>query len=155
MEETGTTFLENSALKAAVVAQKTGEWAIADDSGLAVEALGGAPGIYSARYGSTDTERIKRVLRELGDNPNRSAQFVCAIAIARPDGSIGLQVEGYCAGEIISKPQGEAGFGYDPIFYVPAEQRTFAQMSPERKQLISHRGQAFKQLLPQLRELLE
>jgi XTP/dITP diphosphohydrolase len=155
VEETGTTFLENSALKAAVVAQKTGKWAIADDSGLSVEALGGAPGLYSARYGSTDRERIDRVLRELGENPNRRAQFVCAIAIARPDGSIAVQVEGYCPGEILSSPQGEGGFGYDPIFYVPAEQKTFAQMSRSRKHIISHRGEAFKQLLPQLPGLLD
>ncbi len=153
VEETGTTFLENSALKAAIVATKTGKWAIADDSGLSVGALGGAPGLYSARYGATDTERIERVLRELGDNPNRRAQFVCAITIARPDGSVAAQVEGYCAGEILSRPQGESGFGYDPIFYVPAEQKTFAQMSPERKHIISHRGEAFKQLLPQLKQL--
>jgi XTP/dITP diphosphohydrolase len=155
VEETGTTFLENSALKASVVAQKTGKWAIADDSGLAVDALGGAPGLYSARYGSTDAERIDRVLRELGENPNRRAQFVCAIAVARPDGSIAVQVEGYCEGEILSTPQGEGGFGYDPIFYVPAEQKTFAQMSRSRKHIISHRGAAFKQLLPQLQELLD
>jgi XTP/dITP diphosphohydrolase len=155
VEETGTTFLENSALKASVVAQKTGKWAIADDSGLAVDALGGAPGLYSARYGSTDTERIDRVLRELGDNPNRHARFVCAIAVARPDGSIAVQVEGYCEGEILSSPQGEGGFGYDPIFYVPAEQKTFAQMSRSQKHIISHRGEAFKQLLPQLQELLD
>ncbi len=154
VEETGTTFLENSALKASIVAQKTGEWSIADDSGLAVDALGGAPGLYSARYGTTDTERITRVLQELGDNPNRKAQFVCAVAIARPDGSIGLQVEGYCTGEILNSPQGEGGFGYDPIFFVPAEQKTFAQLSPERKRFISHRGQAFKQLLPCLKDLL-
>ncbi len=155
VEETGNTFLDNSALKASIVAQKTIKWAIADDSGLAVEALGGAPGVYSARYGATDTDRIERVLRELGDHPNRGAQFVCAIAIARPDGSIAVQVEGRCAGEILSSPQGEGGFGYDPIFYVPAWQQTFAQMSPQRKQLISHRGEAFKLLLPRLKELLK
>lgn len=154
VEETGTTFLENSALKAVIVAQKTKQWAIADDSGLAVDALDGAPGLYSARYGSTDTERIERVLRELGDHPNRRAQFVCAIALARPDGSIAMQVEGYCSGNILTAPQGEGGFGYDPIFYVPAEGKTFAQMSPQRKQVISHRAEAFKQLLPQLKQLL-
>jgi XTP/dITP diphosphohydrolase len=154
VEETGTTFSENSALKAVIVAQKTGKWAIADDSGLAVDALEGAPGLYSARYGATDTERIERVLRELGDNPNRRAQFICAIALARPDGSIALQVEGHCPGEILTTPQGEGGFGYDPIFYVPAEQKTFAQLSRSRKHAISHRGEAFKQLLPQFKQLL-
>ena len=150
IEETGTTFKENAALKASSVAKEMGEWAIADDSGLAVDALDGAPGLYSARYGNTDQERINRLLRELGDNDNRQAQFICAIAIARPDGSIALQTEGICPGEILYSPQGNGGFGYDPIFYVPSQQKTFAQMSPEVKNKISHRGRAFEALLPQL-----
>ncbi|MGB3535085.1 MAG: RdgB/HAM1 family non-canonical purine NTP pyrophosphatase [Microcoleaceae cyanobacterium] len=154
VEETGTTFLENSAIKAITVAQKTGKWAIADDSGLSVAALGGAPGLYSARYAATPALAIARVLKELENNPNRQAQFICAMSIARPDGSIAAQVEGYCPGEILHSLQGEGGFGYDPIFYVPAEGKTFAQLSPERKQAISHRGVAFQQLLPQLKQLL-
>ena len=154
VEETGETFLENACLKASEVAQLTGEWAIADDSGLTVDALKGAPGVYSARYGTDDRERIERVLRELGNSPNRKAAFVCAIAVARPDGLIALQLEGVCPGEILVSPRGNGGFGYDPIFYVPAEQKTFAEMSPEQKHLISHRGQAFKVLLPQLQNLL-
>ncbi len=155
VEETGETFLENAGLKASEVAKATGEWAIADDSGLSVEALQGAPGVYSARYGKTDRDRIERVLRELGDARNRKAVFICAIAIARPDGSIVIQLEGVCPGEILETTQGEGGFGYDPIFYVPTLEKTFAQMSPEQKHLISHRGEAFKVLLPQLRELLK
>jgi XTP/dITP diphosphohydrolase len=119
IEETGETFAENACLKASQVAKATGNWAIADDSGLAVDALNGAPGVYSARYGNTDSERIARLLRELGDEKNRQAQFVCAIAIARSDGAIALQSEGVCRGEILHAPRGNGGFGYDPIFYVP------------------------------------
>ncbi len=150
VEETGATFMENACLKATEVAIATGHWAIADDSGLEVEALGGAPGVYSARYGATDGERIDRLLRELGAAENRQARFVCAIAIARPDGAIALQVEGSCHGEILHTPQGTLGFGYDPIFYVPQISKTFAEMTPEVKRRHSHRGEAFRQLLPQL-----
>ena len=153
IEETGKTFAENAALKASSVAKVMGEWAIADDSGLAVAALDGAPGLYSARYGKTDEERINRLLRELEGENNRQAQFVCAIAIARPDGAIALQTEGICPGEILKSPQGNGGFGYDPIFYVPSQQQTFAEMSPAVKNKISHRGRAFEQLLPHLRSL--
>jgi XTP/dITP diphosphohydrolase len=154
IEETGSTFLENAGLKASQVALALGEWAIADDSGLMVDALGGAPGIYSARYGSDDGDRIQRLLRELGDAADRTAQFSCAVAIARPDGRIALQVEGICRGEILRTPQGSGGFGYDPIFYVPTEKMTFAEMPPELKHTVSHRGQAFLSLLPQLPALL-
>lgn len=153
IEETGTTFLENARLKAAGVAQGTGQWAIADDSGLAVDALGGAPGIYSARYGNSDRDRISRLLTELAGHNNRSAQFICAIAIARPDGSIALEVEGICPGEILEEPTGTGGFGYDPIFYVREHQMSFAEMPPELKQECSHRGKAFQALLPLLLEL--
>ena len=154
IEETGETFLANACLKACEVAKATGQWAIADDSGLAVDALNGAPGVYSARYEKTDADRIARILRELGNENNREAQFVCAIAIARPDGEIVLETEGICRGEIIHAPRGSGGFGYDPIFYVPSEQLTFAEMSPETKRSLSHRGKAFQALLPQLKELL-
>jgi XTP/dITP diphosphohydrolase len=153
VEETGKTFLENACLKASQVAQAIGEWAIADDSGLQVDALHGAPGIYSARYGTSDQNRIDRLLSELGDKPDRAAQFVCAIAIARPDGAIILQTEGICPGEILHAPQGKGGFGYDPIFYVPEQQMTFAEMPAEVKHRVSHRGLAFAQLLPQLNNL--
>ncbi|MFW6358587.1 MAG: RdgB/HAM1 family non-canonical purine NTP pyrophosphatase [Chroococcales cyanobacterium] len=153
IEETGETFLENACLKASQVAQATGEWAIADDSGLAVDALNGAPGIYSARYGKTDADRIQRLLNELGDAENRQAQFVCAIAVARPNGSIALSTEGICPGEILKAPRGTSGFGYDPIFYVPEHQQTFAEMNPETKHSVSHRGKAFEALLPQLEAL--
>ena len=150
IEETGETFIANACLKASEVAKATGKWSIADDSGLMVDALNGKPGIYSARYGKTDADRISRLLKELGSEQNREAQFVCAIAIARPDGTIALQVEGICRGEILHTPRGTGGFGYDPIFYVPAQQQTFAEMTPDIKRLHSHRGRAFQALIPQM-----
>lgn len=155
IEETGETFIANACLKASEIAKATGEWSIADDSGLMVDALDGKPGIYSARYGSSDADRISRLLRELGNEQNRQAQFVCAIAIARPDGTIALQVEGICRGEILHSPRGTGGFGYDPIFYVPAQQQTFAEMTPEIKRSYSHRGQAFQALLPQMEAIVK
>lgn len=153
VEETGETFIANARLKACQVAEATGKWAIADDSGLAVTALNGAPGIFSARYGSDDENRIDRVLRELGPNPDRSAQFICAMVVARPDGSVALEEEGICPGEILPSPRGADGFGYDPIFFVPEANRTFAEMTPEQKHQLSHRGRAFALLLPQLQAL--
>lgn len=153
IEETGDTFAANACLKASQVALATGNWAIADDSGLQVDALNGVPGVYSARYGKTDSDRIARLLSELGDEVNRGAQFTCVVAIARPDGTIALQSEGVCRGEILHEPRGEGGFGYDPIFYVPQQQLTFAQMTPELKRSISHRGQAFASLLQQMEKL--
>jgi len=153
IQETGTTFLANACLKASQVAQALGKWTIADDSGLEVQALNGAPGLYSARYAKTDSDRINRLLQELGNEPHRNAQFVCAVAIARPDGSIALQTVGSCQGEILYAPRGTGGFGYDPIFYVPEQGMTFAEMPPEVKQQVSHRGQAFADLLPQLESL--
>lgn len=152
VEETGDTFLANAALKASDVALATGEWAIGDDSGLEVDVLDGAPGLYSARYGKTDAERIERLLFELGDDLHRQAQFVCALVVARPDGTIALQAEGICEGEILRAPRGSNGFGYDPIFYVPSHRLTFAEMEPELKHRVSHRGQAFQLLLPQMRQ---
>ena len=151
--ETGDTFLANACLKATKVAQLTGEWAIADDSGLEVKALDGAPGLYSARYGRTDRERIQRLLNELGPKRDRAARFVCVIALAHPNGDIACHAEGVCPGEILLSPQGSGGFGYDPIFYVPAQGKTFAELSPEMKREFSHRGLAFQALLSQLRGL--
>ncbi len=153
VEETGNTFMANARLKASEVAKALGEWAIADDSGLAVDALDGAPGLYSSRYGKTDKDRIDRLLRELGDTKNRQAKFICAIAIASPDGKIVLATEGICPGEILHSPRGDGGFGYDPIFYVPTRQQTFAEMSAATKSEVSHRGMAFAQLMPNLQKL--
>jgi XTP/dITP diphosphohydrolase len=153
VEETGDSFMANACLKATTVATTLKEWAIADDSGLMVDALNGRPGIYSARYGKTDLERIERLLAELGTEKNRQAHFVCALVVASPDGSIVLQVEGVCTGEILFTPQGDKGFGYDPIFYLPEYEQTFAQMSPSVKRQLSHRGKAFNALLPQLKQI--
>lgn len=153
IEETGDSFAENACLKASQVAEATGEWAIADDSGLEVDALDGAPGVFSARYGKTDSERIERLLNALGNELNREARFVCAIAIARPDGTIALQAEGICPGRILHAPRGTGGFGYDPIFYVPEQSQTFAEMPAAVKHQISHRGRAFQALLPQFQSL--
>jgi XTP/dITP diphosphohydrolase len=155
IEENGLTFQENARLKAVSVAQALGQWAIADDSGLSVAALEGRPGIYSARYGSSDSNRINRLLRELGDHPQREAEFICAVAIANPQGEIALESLGVCVGEILFAPRGEQGFGYDPIFYVPTVGKTFAEMSPEMKRELSHRGLAFAQILPQLHNLIK
>lgn len=153
IEETGTTFLENARLKAAGVAKALGQWAIADDSGLEVHALGGAPGIYSARYADSDQARIERLVQELEGQQDRSAQFVCALALANPQGDIVLETEGVCPGEILLEPRGAGGFGYDPIFYLPTLGESFAEMSPKQKDAHSHRGIAFGQLMPQLRKL--
>ena len=153
VEETGNTFAANARLKASENAIATNNWAIADDSGLQVDALNGAPGVYSARYGTNDSERISRLFKELGEETNRKAQFACAIAIARPDGSIALESEGVCRGEILQETRGDGGFGYDPIFFVPDSQLTFAQMSSEVKRSISHRGKALASLIPQLEKL--
>lgn len=140
--ETGDTFAANASLKAQQTALATGKWSIADDSGLEVAALNGAPGIYSARYAQTDADRIARILAEMIDQTDRQARFVCAVAIARPDGQIADQFEGVCEGEILLAPTGSGGFGYDPIFYVPAVGMSFAQMPPALKKQVSHRGQA-------------
>ncbi|AFY96427.1 RdgB/HAM1 family non-canonical purine NTP pyrophosphatase [Chamaesiphon minutus] len=156
VDETGTTFATNACLKASEVAIALNEWAIADDSGLQVDALNGAPGIYSARYADTDKARIDRLLQELADFPEphqRQAQFVCAVAVARPDGTIVAQAEGICRGEILTAPRGVDGFGYDPIFYVPSKQLAFAEMSVETKRSISHRGIAFGIITQKLAEI--
>lgn len=153
IEETGQTFAENAALKARETAIATGEWAIADDSGLSVDALNGAPGLFSARWGNSDRDRIERLLRELGDETNRKAAFICAIAVASPQGEIVLSVEGVCPGEILTAPQGSGGFGYDPVFWLPELQLSFAELTPEQKRQVSHRGRALAELLPQLRSL--
>ncbi len=153
IEETGVTFLENASLKASQVAMFLGEYAIADDSGLSVRALGGAPGIYSARYAPTDALCIERLLKELQDSVDRSAEFVCALAVSDPNGKIILTSQGTCEGIILKKPLGVLGFGYDPIFYLPQYQQTFAQMDPDLKSRVSHRGKAFGDLLPALIKL--
>ncbi len=149
VEETGTTFEENAFLKAEAVMQATGLPAIADDSGLEVDALGGAPGIYSARYGgdacANDIERYEFLLKNLQDVPEdkRTGRFVCVIAAVYPNGRR-ISAYGCCEGTITREPSGAGGFGYDPVFYVPEEGCTFSEMSAERKNEISHRANALR-----------
>ena len=154
VEETGHTFAENARLKATAVALATGCWALADDSGLAVDALGGAPGVHSARYADSDAARIERLLTEMEGAPERGACFVCALAVADPQGVVRLEVEGRCPGAILEAPRGTGGFGYDPVFEVVGTGRSFAEMAKEEKARLGHRGRAFAALEPQLKELL-
>ena len=144
--ETGATFEENAGLKAHAVAAATGEVALADDSGLVVDALGGAPGVYSNRFagpGATDQEKNQRVLGMLKDvaPERRAARFVAAIAIASPDGRA-QSVTAACEGQIAFAPRGEHGFGYDPIFLLPGRGLTMAELPPDEKNKVSHRGKA-------------
>ena len=155
VEETGSTFAANARLKAQAVAATTGEWALADDSGLSVDALDGAPGVHSARYAPTDPERIARLLKALNGSEQRQAHFCAALCIAAPDGSVLLEVEGRCDGLITASPRGEQGFGYDPIFEAAGTGRTFAEMPLAEKKQHGHRGRAFSLLEPQLRHLLQ
>ena len=127
IEETGSTYAANARLKAETVARLTGSWALADDSGLEVDALGGCPGLYSARYADSDEGRRARLLLELGDTPYRSASFNSAMALADADGTTVLEAEGICRGEILFEPRGE-GPGYDPLFWVREAGLTYAQM---------------------------
>jgi len=159
VEETGSTFAENARLKAIAVARATGCWALADDSGLSVDALGGAPGVHSARYADSDSARIERLLRELSEtdahsDEARSAHFTAALALVNPAGDVVLEVEGLCPGTILSAPRGEDGFGYDPVFFVPEAGLTFAEMPHSQKATLGHRGRAFAALKPQLQTLI-
>jgi XTP/dITP diphosphohydrolase len=164
VEESGSTFAENARLKARAVALASNSWALADDSGLCVTALDGAPGVLSARYGVSDSDRIERLLRELaaatlersrqGQVADRSARFCAALAVADPSGTIRLEVEGHCPGLILEQPRGSGGFGYDPVFLVPEVQLSFAEMDKATKARVGHRGRAFALLEPQLRALL-
>ena len=153
IEETGKTFIENARLKAIAVSKKTGNLSLADDSGLSVEALRGAPGIYSSRYASSDKERIDKLLFDMKSFSNRKAQFECALCVASGE-KVLIEVLGFCEGLITFCPKGQNGFGYDPIFEVSLLGETFAEMNQEKKKQISHRGQAFKLLKPKLKKLL-
>lgn len=176
--ETGETFAENALIKAQSAAAFTGLPALADDSGLCVTALGGAPGIYSARYGTsdfiayaschgwknnhfvplpqnaTDIDRTRLLLQQMESVPDsqRHAQFVCAIACVLPDGQYWV-VQGECGGEITRQPEGNNGFGYDPVFYIPTYKCTFAALAPEIKNQISHRAHALQKLKAMLKRV--
>ena len=141
-DETGSTFAENSYIKAADAAKLSGKTALADDSGLCVDALNGAPGLYSARYADTQELRIQRLLRELADKPNRNAQFVCCMTLVTPDGQILNQTTGYCKGHITDSPRGVNGFGYDPVFFIDEAGMISAELPEGEKDRYSHRGKA-------------
>lgn len=157
VEETGTTFEENSFLKANAVMQATGLPALADDSGIAVDALNGEPGIYSARYGFDesldDAGRVQLLLKNMKDVPDdkRQAKFVCVITLVTPDGK-SIQARGEVHGFVTHAPAGEGGFGYDPIFYYPPFGKTLAQVPQEEKNRVSHRAEALKIFYTKLKE---
>lgn len=150
--ENGTTFEENSYIKAKEAAKLSGIVALADDSGLCVEALDGAPGIYSARYADTPQARINKLLNAMNQKENRRAKFVCAMTLVSPDGEIIFQTRGECHGNIAYKQAGTNGFGYDPIFLVGNGSTTMAELSETEKNKISHRGQALRNVLEFLRD---
>ena len=159
VEERGETFRENAILKASAYAQKTGLLTLADDSGLEVDALGGQPGVYTARYGGkglSHAERYHLLLANMQDvaTADRTARFRAVIVLAQPDGTIVGEAEGICEGMIATEPAGEGGFGYDPVFYLPELGQTMAQVGSAVKHQISHRGRALRKIEPLLRELL-
>jgi XTP/dITP diphosphohydrolase len=148
-EETETTFEGNAALKAKAACEATGLVCLADDSGLSVDALDGAPGIYSARWAGEPRDfgrAMQRVQDALADSADRTARFVCVIALARPDGSL-AHYRGEVVGEIVWPPRGDGGFGYDPIFRPQGHERVFAEMSAEEKRQLSHRGRALDAMM--------
>lgn len=158
VEETGTTFEENAFLKADAVMKASGLPAIADDSGLVVDALDGAPGVYSARFGGkeSDAARTALLLEKLEGIPaeKRTARFVSAVACCLPDGRT-VTAKGSCEGVIAAAPRGQGGFGYDPVFLVPELGKTFAELSAEEKNRISHRGTALRAFAKKFREVVE
>jgi XTP/dITP diphosphohydrolase len=150
VDEPGPTYADNAARKARLVAERTRAWALADDSGLEVESLGGRPGVHSARYageGATDAQNRERLLKELKGRPAayRKARFVCAMALASPEGVVHV-AEGECPGRIAPAPRGENGFGYDPIFWLPDLGKTMAELPAGEKNLISHRAKAAEKM---------
>lgn len=157
VEETGATFAENAMLKAKAICAASGLPAIADDSGLCVDALNGGPGVYSARYGGEDLDdkgRYTLLLNSMRGQTTRAAHFACAIACAFPGGKT-LTAEGRCDGAIAFAPLGEGGFGYDPVFLVPEKGKTFGQLTAEEKSEISHRGRALRDFSAKLETYLK
>ncbi len=154
VEETAETFEENARHKARFAASATGLWALGEDSGLEVDALGGKPGVRSARFAGRhgdDAGNNERLLRELGSSPHRQARYVCVTALARPDGRIVATTRGTCEGRIAELPRGQGGFGYDPLFVPEGETRTMAELAPSEKSRISHRGWALRALVADLK----
>ena len=157
VEETGETFAENAMLKAKAICAAAGLPAIADDSGLCVDALNGAPGVYSARYGGeglSDEDRYRMLLENMRGQMTRAAKFVSVITCCFPNGDV-LTARGECPGTIAYAPMGEGGFGYDPVFFVPELKKTFAQLTAEEKNAISHRGKALEAFKVKLEEYLK
>lgn len=156
VEETGSTFAENAMLKAKAICELAKLPAIADDSGLCVDALNGAPGVYSARYGGLDDDvaRYRLLLENLRGAGTRAAHFHTSVVCCFPNGNV-LEAEGDCHGTIAYAPQGENGFGYDPVFFVPELRKTFGQLTPEEKNAISHRGVALRAFGEKLKEYME
>ncbi|MEW6052249.1 MAG: XTP/dITP diphosphatase [Nitrospirota bacterium] len=157
VEEDGTTFEENATKKAVTVAQFTGIASLADDSGLEVEALNGAPGVLSARYAgeeADDRKNVEALLREMQSLTNRKARFVCCMALAYPGGAIRI-FNGYAEGTIGTEPRGSNGFGYDPVFYPAGYTITFAEMSGREKDSLSHRGMALEKLSQHINHMLK
>lgn len=156
VEETGSTFAENAMLKAKAICELAKLPAIADDSGLCVDALNGAPGVYSARYGGLDDDvaRYRLLLENLRGAGTRAAHFHTSVVCCFPNGDV-LEAEGDCHGTIAYAPQGENGFGYDPVFFVPELRKTFGQLTPEEKNAISHRGVALRAFGEKLKEYME
>ena len=156
VEETGTTFEENSLLKAKAVMEASGMPAIADDSGLCVDALGGAPGVYSARYGGEgldDAGRTRLLLENMRGQSPRTCRFVSVITCCFPNGDV-ISARGECEGTVAFAPMGDGGFGYDPVFFVPSLKKTFAQLSAEEKNSMSHRGRALEVFKAKLEEYM-
>ncbi len=157
VEEDGVTFKENAIKKAVTIARYTGKPSLADDSGLEVYALNGAPGTLSARYAgdsSDDRKNIEKLLKEMHFIKDRRARFVCCIALAFPDGYINI-FYGYSEGSIGTEPKGSSGFGYDPVFYPEGYNRTFAEMSDQEKDSLSHRGKALKEIQQFIKQKLK
>ena len=149
--EDGETFEENSFIKAKAAWDLGKTWTLADDSGLCIDALNGAPGIHSARYAETPQARIDRVLNEMQGVANRSARFKCCMTLLNPEGEVAFAYTGICEGSIIESQRGVNGFGYDPIFLVEGAGRTMAELSEEEKNEISHRGRALKEVIKYLK----
>lgn len=147
--ENGETFLENAVKKAKEAVKVTNTIALADDSGLMVDALNGEPGIHSSRYADNDTNRINKLLQALNNVPKekRQARFICSMALVDKNGSLLHSTEGVCEGEIIFEPRGNDGFGFDPVFFLPELKLTMAEIPLEKKNTISHRSRAFSQML--------
>ncbi|MBU1194846.1 MAG: XTP/dITP diphosphatase [Proteobacteria bacterium] len=155
--EDGATFDDNAYKKASLTARFLGYPAMADDSGLCVDALEGAPGVYSARYAgenATDQDNVEKLLKDMEGQENRSAGFKCVISIAVPTGAA-LTYEGECRGVLTTEPQGDNGFGYDPLFFYPELNKTFAQLTVEEKGKVSHRGRALKQVADEMNKIIE